>query len=410
MTRTSTVIIGAGQCGLAMSHALTQRSIDHVVLERGQVANSWREERWDSLKLLSPNWMNGLAGATYAGDDPDGFMDIPAFLKRFEHRAAQIDAPVQTQTSVLSVRGSAGAYQVQTDQGAYRADTVVMANGACAIPKIPACAADMPSHIQSFTPISYKRPGQLPDGKVLVVGASASGLQLAREIQASGRQVILAVSSHLRFPRTYRGVDITRWLALTGAISVPHTDVDDLDRVRRTPSLTLVANETIDLNLLQSEGVEITGRLVAINDGRALFSGAVTNMCKAADLKMNRFLDTIDDWVDEIGPAPMLDPAERYEATRVPNDPRLSIDLARDGIGAVVWATGYTPDFHWLNLPVFDRKGRLAHDGGVVAPGLYALGLPYMRQRKSTFVYGANDDAIALADHLKTGLDQAKAA
>ncbi|MGB7244097.1 MAG: NAD(P)-binding domain-containing protein, partial [Sulfitobacter sp.] len=168
MNRTTSVIIGAGQSGLAMSHALMQRGVDHMILERGQIANSWRTERWDSLRLLSPNWMNGLPGHRYCGPDPDGYMQVSELISRFDDCAAQNSAPVRNQTTVLSVTGTSGRYRIQTDQGMIHSDSVVMANGACARPKIPGLARDLPAHIQSFTPLDYKRPTQLPDGKVLV--------------------------------------------------------------------------------------------------------------------------------------------------------------------------------------------------------------------------------------------------
>ncbi|MGI9390813.1 MAG: NAD(P)-binding domain-containing protein [Boseongicola sp.] len=410
MVHVTTVIIGAGHSGLAMSRELAQAGIDHVILERGQVGNSWRTERWDSLRLLSPNWLNGLPGHAYRGDDRDGYMHVSELIERFDQCTALNGAPVQTETRVMSVSGMPGNYTVQTDQGMLTCESVVMANGACARPKVPAFAAELPSHVQRFTPHSYKRPSQLPDGKVLVVGASASGLQLAREVQQSGRQVVLAVGNHLRLPRRYRDADITMWLEAIGATTIPYSQVDDIERVRRTPSLTLVASETIDLNTLQDMGVEVTGRLAGIAQGRALFSGSLPNLCTAADLKMNRLLGSIDEWLTENDLSELVAPTERFAPTRVSASPRLSMDLTQEGFGSVIWATGYQPDFSWLNLPVFDRKGRLMHDGGVVAEGLYAMGLPYLRQRKSTFIDGACDDAKALAAHLKSGLGQLMAA
>lgn len=410
MKHVNTIIIGAGQSGLVMSTQLAARGIDHVILERGQVANSWRSERWDSLSLLTPNWMNGLAGQAYDGPNSDGFMSVSELIARFDDAAATISAPVKTETTVLSIDKSSAGYVVQTDQGAMRSANIVMANGACACPKVPGFASNVPQTVQQFTPHRYKRPDDLPDGKVLVVGASASGQQLAREIQASGRQTTLSVGTHLRFPRTYRGKDIMMWLDVIGATTASYTEVDDLVRVRRTPSLTLVANETIDLNSLQGEGIEITGRLAAISEGKALFSGSLANLCEVADLKMNRLLTSIDEWVDNNGLNSMVPAPERFEPTRIPAAPKLKIDLAGEGFKAVLWATGYQPDFQWLNLPVFDRKGQLVHDGGIVGAGLYAMGLPYMRQRQSTFLSGAQDDAAALATHLAERIGQPLAA
>lgn len=410
MKRTTTVIIGAGQCGLAMSRELTQRSVDHVILERGQIANSWRTERWDSLKTLTPNWMNWLPEQRPDDADIDGFLTAPELVRNFDTFASDHALPVQTETSVVSVDGPPGQYVVQTDQGAISCETVVMANGACAISKMPGFTDKLWARLAVFTPQSYKRPAQLPDGKVLVVGASASGLQLAYELQMSGKQVVLAVGNHLRFPRSYRGADILMWLEMLGHTSIPYTEVDDLARVRRTPSLTLTANKTLDLNILQAAGVELTGRLVGVDGARALFSGSLANQCAGADMKMNRLLASINQWLDANRLSTLFPLDESYDRTHYPKNPRLMIDLVNEGFGSVVMATGYQPDFSWLNLPVFDRKGQLEHDGGVVGHGLYAMGLPYLRQRKSTYIHGAGDDARALAAHLIARLDRRIAA
>lgn len=410
MKRTTTAIIGAGQSGLAMSHELTRCSVDHVILERGQIANSWRTERWDSLKTLTPNWMNRLPDQRPDDADIDGFMTAQELVQNFDTFASDNTEPVKTETSVMSVDGTPGQYVVQTDQGAISCEAVVMANGACAIPKMPAFADQLPKQLSVFTPKTYKRPSQLPDGKVLIVGASASGLQLAYELQQSGKQVLLAVGNHLRFPRSYRGADILMWLEMLGQTSIPYTEVDDLARVRRTPSLTLTAGRTLDLNVLQSVGVELTGRLVGVDGLRALFSGSLANQCAAADMKMNRLLALIDQWLDGNGLSALFPLDESYDRTYYPKNPRLVIDLVDEGFGSVVMATGYRPDFSWLNLPVFDRKGQIVHDGGLVGEGLYAMGLPYLRQRKSTYIHGAGDDARALAAHLIAHLDRRFAA
>ncbi len=406
MRHVSTLIVGAGQCGLAMSHELNRYGVDHLILERGQVANSWRTERWNSLKLLTPNWANSLPGFQRSGLDPDSFMSASELANRMNIVATRRGAPIQTDTSVLGVAWKNGRYTVDTTSGAISCDHLVAANGACGIPNVPKISDEFPSEIQQLTPHSYKQPEDLPMGRALVVGASASGLQLAREIQLSGRQVVLAVGNHLRLPRQYRGADILKWMDVIGATTVPYTEVDDIERVRRTPSLPLLGSNTakIDLNALQDIGVEIVGRLAAVREGSALFSGSLANQCASADLKMNRLLATIDKWIDDASLTSLFPAAESFEPTRCPEAPRLKINFRQERFESVVWATGYRPDHRWLTLPVFDRKARIEHDGGVVGAGLYVLGLPYLRKRKSTFIGGASGDAQALARHLAAGL------
>ena len=216
MQRTTTVIIGAGQSGLAMSNAVAARSVDHLILERGKIANSWRTERWDSLRLLTPNWMNGLPGAPYEGGDHDGFMDCAELIGRFEKAAVAIKAPVMTETSVISVTPHWSGYLVQTDQGAISCTSVVLATGATAHANRPAFADALPQGVRQLTPLDYRNPNDLGAGKVLVVGASSSGAQIAREIQLSGRDVLLSVGEHVRVPRSYRDADILMWMELTG--------------------------------------------------------------------------------------------------------------------------------------------------------------------------------------------------
>lgn len=403
MKRTTTVIIGAGQAGLAMSRCLTGRGIDHVLLERGEVANAWRTERWDSLRLLTPNWQSRLPDYGYEGNDPDGYMDMPQVI-RFLERYAQVSAaPVQPHTRVLSVtpidEGRAG-YQVLTDQGQWRCRALVIATGACNIASVPRFAGNLPGGVRSLTPMQYRNPDQLEDGGVLIVGASATGVQLAREIQLSGRPVTLAVGEHVRAPRTYRGRDIKWWMDMAGILGMTWREVDDIARARRVPSLQLVGGkETLDLNALGALGVRLVGRLAGIADGKAQFSGALGNICALADLKMTRLLEAIDQYADEAGFAGVVGVPERFAPTRVPERPMLGMDLA--DIRTVIWATGYRPDYSWLNVPMLDRRARLRHDGGVVdAPGVYALGLPFLRRRKSSLIDGVGDDARDLAAHL----------
>ncbi|MGH3154037.1 MAG: flavin-containing monooxygenase, partial [Streptosporangiaceae bacterium] len=392
------------------SRRLTERSIDHVVLERGEVASSWRTQRWPSLRLLTPNWQMRLPGHDYAGDDPDGFMPAAEVVATLTRYACLISAPVHTATTVqaLRARGPQG-FQIQANDDDLRARVVVLATGACSLPAIPGIADAMPSSITTLTPLAYRDPGQLPDGGVLVVGASATGVQLAAEIHRSGRPVTLAAGEHVRLPRSYRGRDIFWWLEATGLLAERYDQVDDLTRARHLPSPQLTGTPeavTTDLNSLTAQGIRLVGRLGRITDGTAQFSGSLANTCALADLKMNRFLNRADEWATASGLDGELPPPHRFPPTRV--DPRapLQLDLRNEGISTVLWATGFRPDHSWLDIPVRDRTGRIRHDGGVVtdAPGLYVLGLPVLRTRASTYIHGTVPDSEALAGHLHSFL------
>lgn len=378
-----------------MSRVLSEASIEHVVLERGEVANTWKTERWDSLRLLTPNWLTRLPGLEYDGEDPDGFMPVAELVEFIERYAAHVDAPVQTRTTVTSVSRGDGDYVVATDRGDWQAPIVVLASGPFNRPHRPAVAASLPPEIDQFTPLDYKRPDQLRPGRVLVVGASATGLQLADELLRSGREVTVAVGEHVRMPRTYRGRDIMWWLDQIGRHDERYDEVDDLVRARHVPSPQLVGTPDradLDLNALTDQGATLVGRFGAVNDGKAAFAGSLRNVCDLADLKLKRLLNTIDQHAG-------LDEGPRPEPTRV-EDPPVLMDLK--GFDTVLWATGFRADYSWLDLDVCDRKGEIRHDGGVVrdTPGLYRIGLNFLRRRKSSFIHGAEDDARDLAEHL----------
>lgn len=402
MKHIHTLVIGAGQAGLAMSHCLTERSVPHVVLERGEVANSWKTERWDSLRLLTPNWQSRLPGHRYVGPDPDGFMGMPDVVRFLDTYASDFRAPVETGVRVTSLSASAYGYRIDTDKGCWQADNVVIATGACGIASVPAFAKSLPADIAQLTPIDYKSPSQLRPGGVLVVGSSATGVQLAAELQRAGHEVILSTGEHIRVPRHYRGRDIQWWLETSGLHATPVTEVDDIARVRRLPSLQLAGRKDpqfADLNALQAQGVEIVGRLATVQDGVAKFSGGLANHCALSDLKMNRLLRALDAWAETRGPAGLPAP-ERFAPTEVPTKPHLSLDFRSGRIATVLWATGFRPEHRWIDLPVFDRKGRLVHDGGAVAPGLHVLGLPFLRRRNSALIDGVGDDARHIAERI----------
>jgi len=411
--RTTVVVIGAGHAGLAMSRCLTERAVDHVVLERGEVANSWRTERWDSLRLLTPNWQSRLPGYRYAGSDPDGYRSMLETVRYIEGYAQAIEAPVHTRTRVASVRAAGGGYTVFTDRGIWDCEAVVVATGACNVPNVPKLAEAVPGSLRTLTPFQYKNPGELDSGGVLVVGASATGVQIAEELRRSGREVTLSVGEHVRVPRMYRGRDIQWWMDAAGVLGESYEEVDNVDRARGLPSLQLMGSDdrrNVDLNALTDQGVQLVGRLAGIRDGQAQFSGSLANMATLADLKMNRLLDHIDGWAQDSGVADEVAAPHRFEPTRIDPRPRLGLDLSDGSIKTIVWATGFRPDHSWLDVPVFDRRGRIEHEGGVVkAPGLYLIGMPMLRTRRSSLIDGAADDARVLSAHLTGVLDGSSA-
>jgi putative flavoprotein involved in K+ transport len=368
------------------------------------VANSWRRERWDSLRLLTPNWQSRLPGVRYEGDDPDGYMTMAEVTELIDRFAKVSRAPVRTGVNVTSVSRAGDGYRVATSDGEIAGKTVVIASGACNRPSVPALSAGVPASVARLTPFEYRDPGQLPDGGVLVVGASATGVQLAAEIKRSGRPVTLSVGEHVRLPRVYRGRDVLWWMDASGVWDQRYDEVDDLTRARRLPSPQLVGTPeraTLDLNALTELGVELVGKWATVRDGRALFSGGLRNVFSLADLKMNRLLDTFDEWALTSGRDAEFGAPERSAPTVPPGSARLQVDLRSGEIAAVVWATGFRPDYGWLDVPVVDDKGHLRHDGGVAdSPGLYALGLPVLRRRKSTFIHGIEDDAREVIGHL----------
>jgi putative flavoprotein involved in K+ transport len=393
-----------------MSRCLAERSIDHVVLERGEVANSWRFERWDSLRLLTPNWQSRLPGFSYNGDGPDGYRTLPEVIDFIASYAKAISVPVRTYTTVTSVRGTEAGYLVRTDRGDWRCRAVVLASGACNIARVPAFADRVPRSIARLSAQEYRNPGQLADGGVLVVGASSSGTQIAHEIQRSGRPVILSVGEHIRAPRVYRGKDLQWWMDAAGVLDERYDKVDDIARARRVPSLQLAGTpdrSTLDLNALTAIGVKLVGRLAGITeDGKAQFAGSLRNMCALSDLKMGRLLDSLDEWARENGIGGSTEPPYCPPPTRVEGAPPVGMNLANGEITTIIWATGYRPDYTWLEVPVLDRKGMVRHDGGIVpSPGMYLMGAQFLRRRKSALIDGAGDDARELSAHLASYLD-----
>lgn len=403
---TDVIVIGAGHSGLAASYLLAEQGVSHVVLERGEIANAWRERNWDSLKLLTPNWQTRLPGCYYNEDDPHGYMNMTDLVRFMENYVRDAKAPVQTNTRVTSVRRENDTYRVVTERGEWWAKAVVIASGACTLPIRPAISGDVPAHISQLTPHEYRSPEHVAPGGVLVVGASSTGIQFADELARAGHDVTIAVGEHVRMPRRYRGRDILDWMHHCGILDESYNEVEDLVRGRRLPSLQLIGSnrhQILDLNSLSEQGVTVAGRLMGINNGTAQFSGSLRNVCALADLKMERLLKAIDVFADREQGVPM---AEKFDRTRIEENPTLTLALNNGSIKTVIWATGFRPDYSWLDLPVTDRKGHLVHDGGVLElPGLYVLGLPLMRTRKSSFIFGIEDDARFITHHLNNYLN-----
>jgi putative flavoprotein involved in K+ transport len=405
--RVDVAIIGGGQAGLAMSYCLSARGIEHVVLERGRVGERWRSERWDSLHLLTPNWLARLPGYRYSGDTPDGYMSRREVIAYLEDYAATFAPPLETGVAVERVTRAADGYAVTTSADTWRARAVVVATGYCDRPAIPGFAARLRADVRQIAPAAYRNADQLPDGAVLIVGASATGVQLADEIQTSGRPVILAAGRHLRMPRRYRGFDILWWMDRMGLLDERVDNVFNADISRRQPSMQLVGRSdppALGLRELHARGVRVVGRVRAIDGAVVRLDDDLVATTAAADIKLAALLARIDEHIGTAGlsrvagePEPFTPSWPLFAGAAPPE----RVDLNAEGVRTIVWATGFARDYSWLAVPVRDAQGELVHEGGITpAPGLVALGLPFQRKRNSAFIDGVGADAGVLAAHL----------
>ena len=372
------------------------------MIERGEVANTWRTERWDSLRLLTPNWQSRLPGLEYDGDDPDGYMTMPEVIEFIDTYANTSTPPPYAPTPPSLASAHHDGYESSPMTGAWSAPTVVLATGGFNLASIPAIAGAVPVR-RDHHRHDYRRPELLPTAALLVVGASATGIQIAEEVQRSGRPVTLAVGEHVRLPGcTEGGTSCGGWTsgprrALRRGRRPGPGSQHPISAVGRDTG----AKDARSQRARPTRGCDGRSR-GGIVDGTAQLSGSLRNLCNLADLKMDRLLGTIDDWALAEWPW-----RARSRTSSIRPDPSrgvatLSLDLADGGISTVIWATGFRPDYSWLHARVLDRKGRPRHDGGVVteAPGLYRIGLNMLRRRKSSFIHGAEDDARDLTDHL----------
>jgi putative flavoprotein involved in K+ transport len=403
-----TVVVGAGHACLAVSRLLTEAGREHVVLDRGRVGERWRTARWDSLHLLSPNWLNRLPGWHTVGD-PDAFLSSGEFVDLLVRYAASFEAPVLTGTTVTSLTTApTGGYDVRTDHATWRVTSVVVATGPHGAPVVPTAIGK--TDVRVVTSDRYRSPRRLAAGGVLVVGASASGVQIADELARSGRDVLLAVGRHTRVPRRYRGMDLFWWLETTGRLARTIDQLPDPVAARREPSLQLVgrsgADEVaseVDLAALQRLGVRLTGRLESLDGRTARFGDQLAAVTADADRTMHGLLDSIDTYVDRVGLTREVLAPVRPKAVTVGDAPS-RLDLRAERIRTVVLATGYRPDNDWVELPITQADETFRQTRGVTdAPGVYVIGQRFQHRRDSGFIAGARHDASSIVHHLTGG-------
>lgn len=408
MSRTPVVVIGAGQAGLAVSHLLTAAGLEHVVLERGRVAERWASYSWESLRLLTPNWLSRLPDFRYTGHEPAGFMSAAAVTGYLRSYALQSDAPVVEGAEVLSVRRRGDGYQVATDTGCWIADAVVVATGWCDVPHVPALAVALDPRIEQLTPATYRNPAALPEGGVLVVGASATGVQLADELARANRRVQLAVGSHTRMPRRYRGIETMWWLDAMGIFDRRLDEHPAPAAARAEPSLQLVGSPTgrdVDLLSLQERGVGLVGRLLGVRGRSVRFADDLAETTGQADARLRRLLRRIDAYAAAAGLAGEIDPPEPVRAVRTRGDVT-GLDLHHAGIRSVLWATGYRRTYPWLHVPVLNGAGEIRHiDGATPSPGLHVVGARWQSRRSSSFLDGVRHDAATVVNRLLNHID-----
>lgn len=402
--KVDTLVVGAGQAGLAMSEHLGKCGVSHLVLERNRIAERWRSERWDSLVANGPAWHDRFPGMEFPDADPDAFIAKEKVADYFEAYAQMIAAPIRCGVEVTRVKrlsGQAG-FRVETSDGVIEARNVVAATGPFQRPVIPAVVPGDADVVQMHSN-AYRNPKQLPEGAVLVVGAGSSGVQIADELLKAGRQVYLSVGPHDRPPRSYRGRDFCWWLGVLGKWDL-ETPGPGTEHVTIAVS-GAHGGYTIDFRRLAAEGMNLVGMTQSYKDGRLTFASDLAGNIARGDMNLMSLLDEADAYVARYG----LDLPQEPEARRLLPDPQsmtdpiLELDLAASGVSTIIWATGYSVDYGWLELDVFDEKGRPKHQRGVSSePGIYFLGLPWQTRRGSSFIWGVWHDAKYLADRIST--------
>jgi putative flavoprotein involved in K+ transport len=398
--RVDTLVVGAGQAGIAMSEHLGAHGVPHLILERHRIAERWRSERWDGLVANGPAWHDRFPGMEFTELDPDAFAPKERVADYFVAYAAMLGAPVRCGVEVTSVLRQGAGFRVETSDGVFEAANLVAATGPFQRPILPKIVPDKPGLLQIHSN-GYRSPAQLPQGAVLVVGAGSSGAQIADELRRAGRRVYLSVGPHGRPPRRYRGRDFVWWLGVLGKWDV-ETPTPGTEHVTIAVS-GAEGGRTIDFRRLAAEGITLLGRTEGCHDGVLSFTPDLAANIAGGDANYLSVLDEADAYAARMG----LDLPQEPEARNFDPDPAcltdpiLSLDLGAEGITTIIWATGYALDFGWLKLDVFDAKGRPRHHRGVsVEPGLYFLGLPWLSRRGSSFIWGVWQDARHLAEHI----------
>ena len=395
-----TIVIGAGQAGLAMSQYLSEAGREHIVLERATVADRWRSQRWDSLMFQFPNWSLELPGKKYDGPAPDAFSHKDAVRTFIEEYARQIRAPVSCGVDVRVLSEEGGEYLLATNARDYRARHVVIATGPYQRARIPSIASGLPEHITQVHACDYRHPAQLPSGAVLVVGSGASGCQIAEELLAAGRKVFFAIGRHHRVPRHYRGRDAFWWRRELGMLDVT---VDEAPIERRAPPPLVTGiggGHTVSIRSYADDGMVLLGKVREIRDGRLLLVDDLGHNLDTGDRTYDDFTAAVDRHIEQQGFDLPEDNCSDERATRPAY--RETIALREEGIASVIWATGYACDFRWVHLPIFDELGHpVQWRGRTSARGIYFLGLSWMHKAKSSFLYGVGEDARHIAENLE---------
>jgi putative flavoprotein involved in K+ transport len=403
-THFSVIVVGGGQAGLSVSQYLKQAGIVHLVIERNTVTHTWRTQRWDAFCLVTPNWQCALPGYPYSGDDPHGFMKKNEIIEYLDGFIKSVDAPVLEHTEVKRVsRDGEGVFSVATAQGRFTADQVVVASGGYHTPIVPRMAERLPRGIVQIQSSEYRNPQAMPEGAVLVVGSGQSGAQIAEDLHLAGRKVILAVGEAPRCARFYRGRDVVDWLADMKYYDMPVEQHPLREGVRDNTNHYVTGRDggrDIDLRKFAAEGMELYGRLEDLQDGVLSFAPNLIANLDNADKTFNGINAGIDAYIEKNGiDAPS---GSRYEPLWRPSGERTALGLEASGIGSIVWCIGFTPDFSWLDEPIFNGRGYPAHTRGVTpVEGLYFVGLPWLHTWGSGRFSGVARDAEHVVQRIR---------